>query len=429
MNRVLFTFIDGEVSFISTFSFCLMLLIVLLSLTYAIVRYLRFRKPIRQMLQKELKRVRPELAYWEHHPGRQLEILQPIFNAVSFSMRRKLKTDSKRIDDLIDRELNRLIKSPWSRFVSSFELFLMMTIAWVLAGASSLVVLLVITTYRDDSLRLNNTALNEWLETSDGKEINPPSILSNTTTGVTSNSTVYKLPKQITSSKELGQALAYHISRHDTRFVIRHLGNTSRFDQTIDDAWKWLAQNEPYLMRISGGGDGRYKDLGYAVDYELTMNYEISAKQAQRVQEKVKQIAQQMPDNWSDYQKVRYVNEYIVRHTAYQLKTTESPYTPYSILFNQEGVCEGYALTAYLLLQAADVEIRYISGKAGGGLHAWNMVKLENQWYHLDTTWNDPLPDRPNEVRENYLLVSDATLRKDHTWNTGKYPQTARQDY
>ena len=335
-----------------------MLLMALLSLTYATVRYLRLRKPIRHMLQKELKRVRPELAYWKHHPGRQLEILQPIFNTVSFSMRRKLKTDSKWIDDLIDRELNRLIKSPWSRFISSFELFLMLIIAWVLSGASSLLVLLVITTYRDDSLKLNNTALNEWLQTSDGKEANLSDALSKSTVRVSSNSTAYKLPKQITSSKELGQALAYHISRHDSRFVIRYLGNTSRFDQTIDYAWKWLAQNEPYLMRISGGGDGRYKDFGYAVDYELTMNYEISAEQAQRVQEKVKQIAQKMPENWSDYQKVRYVNEYIVRHTAYQLKTTESPYTPYSILFNQEGVCEGYAECFYRRLTSKSATFR-----------------------------------------------------------------------
>lgn len=99
----------------------------------------------------------------------------------------------------------------------------------------------------------------------------------------------------------------------------------------------------------------------------------------------MKQIVQKMPKNWSDDKKVRYVNDYIVRHTAYKLKSKESPYTPYSILFNREGVCEGYALTAYLLLKAADVEIRYISGHADGGLHAWNMVKLKEKWYHLDT--------------------------------------------
>lgn len=179
-------------------------------------------------------------------------------------------------------------------------------------------------------------------------------------------------------------------------------------------------------MRLYKDSDGRTLDYGSYVMYTMMLDYTLSKNQADRVEKKVKQIVRKIPKNWSDYKKVRYINNYIVRHTAYKLKSKESAYTPYSILFNREGVCEGYSLTVYLLLQAADVEVRYISGKAGGGLHAWNLVKLKGNWYHLDTTWNDPIPNRPDEIQEGYLLVSDDTLRKDHSWNAEKYPKTLK---
>ncbi|MDI3236407.1 transglutaminase domain-containing protein [Exiguobacterium antarcticum] len=390
---------------------------------------MRLRKAIRQMLKQELRTVRNELSRWEHHPGQQFELLKPVFNTVSFTAKRKFSVSPKRIDDLIDRELNRLIKSPWSRFTSFFELTLLNVVAFIFVLASTLQGIMVFITYQETSFKVDLAAISEWFETPEDTSVSSPIAIPKSAVGMTPKPVRYMLPKQVTSSKEMGQALAYHIHRQDSRFVIRYVGDASQFNQVTDEAWKWLDRNEPYLMRIYDGGDGQYMDYGYYVDYELTMKYEITEDQGQRVQKKVKQIVQKIPKNWSDHKKVRYINDYIVRHTAYKLKSEESPYTPYSILFNREGVCEGYALTAYLLLQAADVQVRYISGKADGGGHAWNMVKLKNNWYHLDTTWNDPIPNRPDEVQEDYLLVSDQTLSKDHVWNKENYPQTAKVDY
>lgn len=371
--------------------------------------------------------VGPALSRWKDHPGQQFEVLKPVYNAVSFAVKRQFSVNPKRVDDLIDRELNRLIKSVGSRFTSFLELMLLRMVSLGLVLASTFATFMVFTAYQETTFNVDFSAVSQWLETD---EVDVSAItIPKSAVGMTPKQVNYSLPKQVTSSQEMGRAFAYHISRHEQRFVIRYVGDASHFHQVTDEAWEWLDQHEPYLMRIYDGGDGQYMDYGYYVDYEMTVKYEITAEQGQRVDKKVRQIVQKIPKNWSDYKKVRYINDYIVRHTAYRLKSKESPYTPYSILFNREGVCEGYALTAYLLLQAADVEVRYISGKAGGGGHAWNMVKLKGEWYHLDTTWNDPIPNRPDEVQEDYLLVSDQTLSEDHTWNQSKYPQTAKADY
>ena len=86
-----------------------------------------------------------------------------------------------------------------------------------------------------------------------------------------------------------------------------------------------------------------------------------------------------IPIDWSDEQKIRYVNDYVVRHTTYRFKCKESPYTPYSILMNGKSVCDLYALTTLLLLEVANVEVRYIDRKVSSGLLAWNMVKVKGK--------------------------------------------------
>lgn len=409
-----------------TFFIYFILFLGILLVTHRVVRSLRLRKNIRKMLRQELQVVHPELSRWKDHPGQQFEILKPVYNTVSYTVKRKFSVNPKRIDDLIDRELNRLIKGSWSRFTSFFELMLLRLIASVFVLGSIVQGSLVFVTYQETSFK---TGFTQWLGTPDEADARSPIEIPKSAVGMTPKATRYTLPAQVTSTEEMGQALAYHISRHDKQFVIRYVGRAESFTKVSGQAWEWLQHHEPYLMRLYKGGDGQSLDYGSYIDYEVTVDYALTPEQMNHVDEKVKQIVQKIPNDWSDDKKVRYVNDYIVRHTTYKLKSKESPYTPYSILFNGEGVCEGYALTAYLLLQAAGVDIRYISGHAGGGLHAWNMVKLEGQWYHLDTTWNDPIPNRPDEVQEDYLLVSDQTLSKDHTWNKKQYPHTAQNDY
>lgn len=46
---------------------------------------------------------------------------------------------------------------------------------------------------------------------------------------------------------------------------------------------------------------------------------------------------------------------------------------------------------------------------------------LEGRWYHLDTTWDDPTPDKAGVVSTAYYLKTDAQMRQDHSW-TKSYP-------
>ena len=80
------------------------------------------------------------------------------------------------------------------------------------------------------------------------------------------------------------------------------------------------------------------------------------------------------------------------------------------------------------MFEALDIEAKYVVGNAGGP-HAWNLVKVDEQWYHLDITWNDPVPDQGERVHYQYFLISDEKLSNDHEWIKSDYPKTAVNDY
>lgn len=69
-------------------------------------------------------------------------------------------------------------------------------------------------------------------------------------------------------------------------------------------------------------------------------------------------------------------------------------------------------------MDRAGIPCELISGWAGGP-HAWNIVQIDGEWYHVDTTWDDPIPNREGYVRYEYFLKSDAAMSFDHNnWDT-----------
>jgi transglutaminase/protease-like cytokinesis protein 3 len=105
---------------------------------------------------------------------------------------------------------------------------------------------------------------------------------------------------------------------------------------------------------------------------------------------------------------------------AYDLNYRE--HSAYAALVKNRAVCQGYALLLYKMLNKAGVETRLISGKAGGENHLWNLVNLGGNWYHIDATWNDPVPDVPGRVRYDYYNRSDAQMAPTHSWDRDLYP-------
>ena len=132
----------------------------------------------------------------------------------------------------------------------------------------------------------------------------------------------------------------------------------------------------------------------------------------------------------SDIQKEFAIHDYLVLNTKYDydnyIKGTVpyESYTPYGVLVNGVGVCQGYAEAAKLLFDKSGIESYIVFGEAssGGssGGHAWNIVKIGGKYYQLDVTWDDPVTDDTGFLRYDYFNLSDKEISKDHTPNAGQ---------
>jgi hypothetical protein len=137
-------------------------------------------------------------------------------------------------------------------------------------------------------------------------------------------------------------------------------------------------------------------------------------------------------DGMTELEKEKAIHDYLVLNTAYdydnyrQGTIPDKSYTHKGVIFDGVGVCAGYASATKLLMNMAGIECVTVIGTAGnGGGHAWNIIKINGAYYNLDTTWDDPVPNKAGYVRYNYFNISDETLSKDHNWEKGKYPSCA----
>lgn len=101
--------------------------------------------------------------------------------------------------------------------------------------------------------------------------------------------------------------------------------------------------------------------------------------------------------NLSDYDKIREVHYWLIQNVEYDSDlTAEEPYSMSGALTEGKAVCEGYARAFKYIMDGLGIPCVLVSGTAtnSSGLtesHAWNYVYLNDQWYAIDVTWDDPI--------------------------------------
>ncbi len=105
--------------------------------------------------------------------------------------------------------------------------------------------------------------------------------------------------------------------------------------------------------------------------------------------------------------------------TYYDAPITEDLlYTVYGALIWEYSVCEGYARTMRYLCKKLDIDCIIVTGVSKEEQHMWNLVRLENEWYHVDTTWDDPGLDKDGNSKiplHTFFNLTDEDIMKNHT--------------
>lgn len=160
----------------------------------------------------------------------------------------------------------------------------------------------------------------------------------------------------------------------------------------------------------------------------ITFRYMTSKAQEDQISARIKQVmAVIVKPGMSEDRKVKNIHDWVVKNVKYDETIRER--SAYAGFFRGKTVCQGYSLMMYKMLKTAGVYNRIIVNQK----HAWNVVRINNRFYHLDATWDDPTPDRgPNYVRYDYFNLSESELHakeseeKDkigyHNWNPKTLP-------
>nr|WP_279233260.1 transglutaminase domain-containing protein [Hathewaya massiliensis] len=153
--------------------------------------------------------------------------------------------------------------------------------------------------------------------------------------------------------------------------------------------------------------------------------------------------------NMTDFEKELALHDYIVKTVEYDKSVLDSNelkkyipenHSPYGPIILHKGVCEGYAKAMFVLLNKAGVQCEVVVGEGinslgkslGKGGHAWNIVKLDGEWYNLDVTWDDPGVNIDDSISYVYFNLTDEEIKRDHIRDERslkEYPQCKGTKY
>lgn len=171
-----------------------------------------------------------------------------------------------------------------------------------------------------------------------------------------------------------------------------------------------IMNTHPDLFFVHPGISYSYTSAGYIVT--LKPSYRMTGEELVQAQadceERLDEICAGVDENWSDFEIALYLHDYLCLYFAYD--TDYEIYDMYRFLIEGKGVCQAYTLTYMALLSrfgiASDVAVSQSMN------HIWNIVILGGTPYHVDVTWDDPIPDAEGRVLHTNFLRSDAGIAK-----------------
>ena len=172
----------------------------------------------------------------------------------------------------------------------------------------------------------------------------------------------------------------------------------------------------------------------------LKIKYLYEQEEITKINEEVNKIISSMitSDLTDDYDKIKVIHDYIINNTKYDInnnKETKS-YSAYGTLFNHLATCNGYTdLMAIFLTNMGYDNFKIATTNENikePAVNVFNAVKINNEWLHLDLTWDDPVSsDGKDYLYHKYFLINTEELiladsnitSKEHEFNRAIYSE------
>ena len=200
----------------------------------------------------------------------------------------------------------------------------------------------------------------------------------------------------------------------------------------IEDAKVAMNQVPMYSSVLSS-----YKITQRSNSLVVSFVYTITKSELEIAKLKAKEVVGQIiTSEMRDFDKELAIHDYIVHHVDYDQSKVldDAVFTIYGALINGKAVCHGYAEAFQYMAYLAGLNSKIVFGTAkvdGVSIgHAWNLIELDGKYYHVDTTWNDPVSSSGTQsISYEYFNVTDQDLMATHTWNISEYEKGTGTHY
>ena len=230
--------------------------------------------------------------------------------------------------------------------------------------------------------------------------------------------------------------------------VAKYRGNNQQLMQEMEELVKEAVLKEEKEINISNSGIdvenySCLQNLKYYSPYlskiditiyyssatnsytRICINNRLSLKETKKyfneISVKLKDIYDRVDSQYTDEQIALTVHDYIISNYIYDYNysTGDEMYCSGGLLYNGKGVCNAYAYLYNYIMHRYNIECYVTSSDSMN--HAWNIIKIDNNYYHVDCTWDDPIysdgSDNFGQADHTYFLKSDKNFINHSGWN------------
>ena len=255
---------------------------------------------------------------------------------------------------------------------------------------------------------------------------------------LTINMNSYYYNKLNDGQKKIYESIANAVKNFQSEFPIRDYvaDNKENFAQEVSVAIAAFINDHPEVFYIESQYStytlsGFNGDIGY-----IKLNYTEST--LEDVNSKIEIIKQKIQEyitgteNLSEYEKELYIHDKLAQSVTYSdlenlpraYHTAEGPF------LENIGVCDGFTKTLQILYDQLGIDSIIVLGVLDDNPHAWNLVNIEDNWYHVDLTSSRSIVEETGIITHAYFNLSDERMKKIATFdNPELLPKADSLDY